>query len=128
MPDLKIAVGTTGPVPDNQCALKDAVLVATAAGITSPTQIVELARAFHEFLTQPAGVTEGAIPTGAVAPPAPPATPDVMPPQPAIGEPVVATPGGDNATPAPAGPPTVEAPADVPAPGADDVTPTEPSA
>jgi hypothetical protein len=54
MPDLTIAVATNGDVPNNQCALKDAVLVAAAVGINDPGQIVTMARLFHAFLENPA--------------------------------------------------------------------------
>lgn len=117
MPDLKIAVATNGDVPDNQCALKDAVLVAAAAGIQDPTEIVSIAQAFYAFLTNPGGAT-AAQAAQAVPTPAPEAlgsspleigNPDVQPsvspdPAPADADPLVesvdAVAGEDSSTPA----------------------------
>lgn len=42
-------------MPNNQCALKDAVNVATAAGVSEPTEIVAMAQAFYAFLLTPSG-------------------------------------------------------------------------
>lgn len=110
MPDLKIAVATNGDVPDNQCALKDAVLVAAATGITDPTEIVGIAQAFYAFLVNPGGGTAATAPAAIPAPPA-----EVLGSQP---NEVVATAGGDNSTPAP----------DVAAPAAPAPAPAAPAA
>jgi hypothetical protein len=54
MPDLKIAVATNGPVPDNQCALKDAILFAAQSDAEFTAEdVVGFAEAFYAFLVNP---------------------------------------------------------------------------
>lgn len=66
MSDLTIAVATNGPVPDNQCALKDAVLFAASSDQAfTPEDIVGAAKAFYKFLTNPDD--GGAVPQSQVA-------------------------------------------------------------
>jgi hypothetical protein len=80
-PNLTIAVGETGPVPDHQCALKDAILVAASANITNADEIAAMARTFHALLQELGGA---AAPAAAAAPaPAQPAQPDPNAGQPA---------------------------------------------
>jgi hypothetical protein len=114
MPDLTIAVATNGDVPDNQCALKDAVLMAAATGTTDPTAVVALARDFYAFLVNPAGGTAHA-PAQVTATPAP-ETLGAAPLE--IGQPV-----DSSSTPAPAAPPAPAPTADSPSPVVDAAVP-----
>jgi len=100
---------------------------------SDPTKVVSVAQTFYAFLTNPGGGTPTIAPA-AVPAPAPEvlgAEPNEVPATPVEAAPVedapapeapVATVGSDNATPAPAGPPVVEAP------GAEDVTEAAPPA
>lgn len=71
-PAVNLSFAETGPIPNNQCALKDALLLALQTGETDAATIVGNAQAFLAFLDG-AGVNQ---PT-AFAPTAPaPAAPD----------------------------------------------------
>lgn len=112
-PALNLSIAETGPIPNNQCALKDALLLALQTGETDAAAIVGNARAFLEFLDG-AGVNPN--------PNAPMATPAAQ--QPAgdgAGQPVPAgvTPGVNDG--AQAAPPAADTPA--PDPGAQAANP-----
>lgn len=60
MSDLSLTFAETGPIPDPQCALKDAVLLAMQSGETNAETIVANARTFLGFLQNPLPVQTGA--------------------------------------------------------------------
>lgn len=89
---LNLSFAETGPIPDNQCALKDALLLAFQTGETDPATIVTNARVFLDFLA-------GAQPVNA-GPATPP--PPMSVPEPALD---TANPNLDPATGLPPTPP-----------------------
>ena len=99
-PGLNLSFAETGPIPNNQCALKDALLLAISAGTSDADEIVANATTFLAFLD---GAGTNQPTTFAPAPGAALAAP-------AAGDPVPAgvTPGVNDTTPAP----TLDAPAD----------------